>query len=66
MSRNINVNPGQYKLRGRERQGEDVVHDEERSLLAQVEKQARSISGPRRNAVAKDTAPKRGAEKKKR
>ena len=25
MSKNINVNPGQYKVKGRERQGEDIV-----------------------------------------
>jgi hypothetical protein len=25
MSRNINVNPGQYKVKGRERQGEDIA-----------------------------------------
>jgi hypothetical protein len=30
-----NVNPGQYKVAGRERQGEDVVHDRNKALLAQ-------------------------------
>jgi hypothetical protein len=30
MSKNINVNPGQYKIKGRERQGEDVVHEREK------------------------------------
>jgi hypothetical protein len=31
MSKNINVNPGQYKTQGRERQGEDVVHEREKT-----------------------------------
>ncbi len=30
-----NVNPGQYKVAGRERQGEDVIHDRNKALLAQ-------------------------------
>lgn len=30
MSKNINVNPDHYKVAGRERQGEDVVHEVER------------------------------------
>jgi len=33
MSKNINVNPGQYKLRGRERQGEDIDPTAERAEL---------------------------------
>jgi hypothetical protein len=31
MSRRINVNPGQYKLRGRERQGEDITPQAEKA-----------------------------------
>jgi hypothetical protein len=34
MSKNINVNPGQYKVAGRERQGEDVDATKERAELA--------------------------------
>jgi hypothetical protein len=34
MSKNINVNPGQYKVAGRERQGESVPHDRERQRLS--------------------------------
>jgi hypothetical protein len=34
MSKNINVNPGQYKVKGRERQGEDVVHRDQKEALA--------------------------------
>jgi hypothetical protein len=38
MSKNINVNPGQYKVAGRERQGEDIVHPEERQELSRQER----------------------------
>ena len=34
MSKNINVNPGQYKVAGRERQGEDVDAVKEKAELA--------------------------------
>jgi hypothetical protein len=34
MSRNINVNPAHYKLRGRERQGEDILHDLNKQVFA--------------------------------
>ena len=34
MSKNINVNPGQYKVAGRERQGEDTDTAKERAELA--------------------------------
>jgi hypothetical protein len=30
MSKNINVNPDHYKVAGRERQGEEIVHEDER------------------------------------
>jgi hypothetical protein len=33
MSKNINVNPGQYKVAGRERPGEDVVHRDQKAAL---------------------------------
>lgn len=33
MSKNNNVNPGQYKVAGRERQGEDIVPSEEKAEL---------------------------------
>lgn len=38
MSRKINVNPGQYKVAGRERQGEDVVPELEKAKLTKVRK----------------------------
>ncbi len=31
MSKNNNVNPGQYKVAGRERQGEDIVQEREKA-----------------------------------
>ena len=34
MSKNNNVNPGQYKVAGRERQGEDVDTAKEKAELA--------------------------------
>jgi hypothetical protein len=34
MSKNNNVNPGQYKVAGRERKGEDINPEEEKSALA--------------------------------
>jgi hypothetical protein len=44
MSKNINVNPDHYKVAGRERPGEDVIHSEERRALA------RETREPRRQA----------------
>ena len=38
MSKNINVNPGQDKVKGRERQGEDIVHVVQKSKAASVRK----------------------------
>jgi hypothetical protein len=35
MSKNNNVNPGQYKVAGRERQGEDINPEEEKAALKQ-------------------------------
>lgn len=40
MSRKINVNPGQYKVRGRERQGEDIVPELEKAKLARTRETA--------------------------
>ena len=35
MSRNINVNPAHYKVKGRERQGEDVLHAMQKQAFSQ-------------------------------
>lgn len=37
MSKNNNVNPGQYKVAGRERQGEDIVHEREKAKASVTE-----------------------------
>jgi len=34
MSKNINVNPDHYKQRGRERQGEDIVHERHKAAAS--------------------------------
>ena len=36
MSKYNNVNPGQYKVKGRERQGEDIVHDLEKARASRL------------------------------
>jgi hypothetical protein len=49
MSRKINVNPDHYKVAGRERQGENIVHSvekRERTRLKREEKQPRGSSRP--------------------
>jgi len=49
MSKNNNVNPGQYKVAGRERQGEDIVHEREKaraSVTAHTERIAAKTSKP--------------------
>src|SRR2546423_1612741 len=35
MSKNINVNPDHYKVRGRERQGEDILHEQSKAARSQ-------------------------------
>jgi hypothetical protein len=37
MSKNNNVNPGQYKVAGRERQGEEIVHEREKAQASVTE-----------------------------
>jgi type I restriction-modification system DNA methylase subunit len=41
MSKNINVNPGQYNVAGRERPGEDIVHDRENAKASLNEHELR-------------------------
>ena len=38
MSKNNNVNPGQYKVAGRERQGEDIDPNAEKAALKEADK----------------------------
>ena len=50
MSKNINVNPGQYKVAGRERQGEDINPQQEK---AELKKSRKSNSRKKPTAQAK-------------
>jgi hypothetical protein len=56
MSKKINVNPGQYKVAGRERQGEDIVHDVQRQAYAQQQAQA-ELWQPERRETPESPAP---------
>jgi len=46
MSKNNNVNPGQYKVAGRERQGEDINPKAERAKLAKAGERRRQRTDP--------------------
>ena len=39
MSKRINVNPGQYKVAGRERQGENLGQDKDKAKLSKSRQQ---------------------------
>jgi hypothetical protein len=45
MSKAVNINPGQYKLKGRERQGDDLVPEREK-------KNAQRHAAPKTKAAA--------------
>ena len=47
MSKNNNVNPGQYKVAGRERQGEDVVAADQKARLTQAQPAAKGVTAAR-------------------
>jgi hypothetical protein len=49
MSKNINVNPDHYKVAGRERQGEDVVHEVEKREIKRRRSEETRISAPERS-----------------
>jgi hypothetical protein len=69
MSKNINVNPDHYKVAGRERQGEDVVHELEKreikrhrtdeKLIAPTKGSQKGTS-PRRSAPDRRQSPRTG------
>ena len=48
MSKNNNVNPGQYKVAGRERQGEDIVQERQKHRLKQAKSKVRKDAGKKR------------------
>ena len=45
MSKNINVNPDHYKVAGRERQGENVVHEVEKRAITRLRRDEKRTSG---------------------
>lgn len=45
MSKNINVNPDHYKVAGRERQGEDIVHARQKQAMSKARE--RAVAGDR-------------------
>jgi hypothetical protein len=48
MSRRINVNPDHYKVAGRERQGENIVHEVERREANRLRRNdRRATNGPK-------------------
>jgi hypothetical protein len=50
MSKNINVNPGNYKVAGRERQGEDVLHEAQKQTYARRRVETAGRTGKNRAA----------------
>ncbi len=54
MSRRINVNPDHYKVAGRERQGENIIHEIER-------REARRVGQAASKAERRATTPKDAA-----
>jgi hypothetical protein len=46
MSRNINVNPAHYKVAGRERQGEDIIQQQQKQAYATQQADGRSDGVP--------------------
>ena len=58
MSKNNNVNPGQYKVAGRERPGEDIVAADHKARLTQALPATKDQ--PSTKAAAKQTAGKPG------
>jgi hypothetical protein len=49
MSSKINVNPDHYKTAGRERQGEDIVHERQKQTMSKARER---IKGGERSARA--------------
>jgi hypothetical protein len=64
MSRNINVNPGQYKTAGRERQGESIVHEVEKQKASLMKQKPRPKQAKQRTAQRQQTAPSKPSPSK--
>ena len=68
MSRNINVNPGNYKVAGRERQGEDISHETQKQMYVRQRTETdidprKTSQLPARSSRAKAAAPIVGQHK---
>ena len=53
MSKHNNVNPGQYKVAGRQRQGENIVQSRQKQKLA---KEREKSVGPRKSGKKRETS----------
>lgn len=58
MSKNNNVNPGQYKVAGRERPGEDVVTADNKAAFTQARPEAKQPEAPRKAGDTGGDSPK--------
>ena len=63
MSKNINVNPDHYKVAGRERQGENVVHSVEKRALAKLRREEQQLA-PTQKAQANKKSQKTAKREK--
>lgn len=60
MSKYNNVNPNHYKVKGRERQGEDIVHDVQKQKASKLAKRGAEL--PETRQFAKDQPPPGGED----
>jgi hypothetical protein len=60
MSKNINVNPGQYKVAGREHMGEQLGQENERRAFSESKKAQAAETRGKRQEGAKPRASKLG------
>jgi hypothetical protein len=60
MSKRRNVHPDHYKTRGSLRQGEDVVHDQEREKLGGVRARQVSSKTGKRSSARKEASARHG------
>jgi hypothetical protein len=59
MSKNINVNPDHYKVAGRERQGEDILHQKHKQAMANNREGLTRGGRSARGATPKKRSPQR-------
>jgi peptide chain release factor subunit 1 len=63
MSKKINVNPDHYKVAGRERQGEDVVHEIEKREVKRLRRAEKRVFGQQRSTKVPKQAPEAAPER---